>query len=447
MSNSTKSKSDDPVLLHQLQGLKDAVHDICWDPKNKKIAAASNDTSVYLWDMGNQNIRAYKFCGHSDAVTGVTFTPSGNLIASCSRDKMVRLWENSVEARSIEFKGHTAAVRSVHFSPNDNGAHILTASDDKSVKLWTVVRGGSQSHRFVRSFTGHTNWVRCARFSDDGDMIATSSDDGTIRLWDPDTGKEIHVFNEPKGFACHLDWHPSGRCIGVATTDNKVKVYDIRMLKLQQLYKAHQGPVSQVSFHTNGNYISSGSQDGSLKIFDLLEARAIYDLLGHKGSVTAVRFSPKGDYIASGESEKSVYVWQTNFDIVDKELGIVPPSVDKQCKEVVNNGTSKTKSVLKDQGTLQNQLGSLALNRNGNKENTPSKERSSGPKAHNVKNSNEGMHDESNSNERLERVVTDELGKINGKIDTIMQTLILLEKRISLVEDQVKLCLPQQSSP
>ena len=60
MSSSTKSKSDDPVLLHQLQGLKDAVHDICWDPKNKKIAAASNDTSVYLWDMANQNIRAYK---------------------------------------------------------------------------------------------------------------------------------------------------------------------------------------------------------------------------------------------------------------------------------------------------------------------------------------------------------------------------------------------------
>ena len=45
-------------------------------------------------------------------------------------------------------------------------------------------------------------------------MIATSSDDKTVRLWDPDTGKEIHVFNEAKGFACHLDWHPSGTCIG-----------------------------------------------------------------------------------------------------------------------------------------------------------------------------------------------------------------------------------------
>ena len=45
-------------------------------------------------------------------------------------------------------------------------------------------------------------------------MIATSSDDKTVRLWDPDTGKEIHVFNEAKGFACHIDWHPSGTCIG-----------------------------------------------------------------------------------------------------------------------------------------------------------------------------------------------------------------------------------------
>ena len=67
--------------------------------------------------------------------------------------------------------------------------------------------------------------------------------------------------------------------------------------------------------------------------------------------------------------------------------------------------------------------------------------------AHNVENVNEGIHDESNSNERLERVVRDELGKMSAKMDTLMQTLILMEKRLSLVEDQVKLCLPQQSSP
>ena len=53
-------KSGDPLLLHQLYGLKDAAHDIAWDPKAKKVAAASNDSSVYLWDMEHTNIRAYK---------------------------------------------------------------------------------------------------------------------------------------------------------------------------------------------------------------------------------------------------------------------------------------------------------------------------------------------------------------------------------------------------
>ena len=60
MSGVTVAKSDDPLLLHKLHGLKDAVHDICWDPKSNKVTAASNESAVYLWDMGHTNIRAYK---------------------------------------------------------------------------------------------------------------------------------------------------------------------------------------------------------------------------------------------------------------------------------------------------------------------------------------------------------------------------------------------------
>ena len=69
------------------------------------------------------------------------------------------------------------------------------------------------------------------------------------------SGKEIHAFKESKGFATHLDFHPSGNCIGVGTSDKKVKVYDLRMQRLQQVYNSHTGPVSQVSFHPNGNYL------------------------------------------------------------------------------------------------------------------------------------------------------------------------------------------------
>ena len=121
----------------------------------------------------------------------------------------------------------------------------------------------------------------------------------------------------------------------------------------------------------------SGSEDGSLKIFDLLEARPIYDLLGHKGSVTAVQFSPKGDYMVSGESNNMVYVWKTNFDLIDKELRKVAPSTQKQpsdgmkYSDVSLETYGQTRSALKEQSKTQAKLASLSIKETKNKENEP----------------------------------------------------------------------------
>ena len=121
----------------------------------------------------------------------------------------------------------------------------------------------------------------------------------------------------------------------------------------------------------------SGSEDGSLKIFDLLEARPIYDLLGHKGSVTAVQFSPKGDYMVSGESNNMVYLWKTNFDLIDKELRKVAPSTQKQpsdgmkYSDVSLETFGQTKTAMKEQSKTQAKLASLSIKETKNKENEP----------------------------------------------------------------------------
>ena len=121
----------------------------------------------------------------------------------------------------------------------------------------------------------------------------------------------------------------------------------------------------------------SGSEDGSLKIFDLLEARPIYDLLGHKGSVTAVQFSPKGDYMVSGESNNMVYVWKTNFDLIDKELRKVAPSTQKQpsdgmkYSDVSLETFGQTRTALKEQSKTNVKLASLSIKETKNKENEP----------------------------------------------------------------------------
>jgi centriolar protein POC1 len=74
-------------------------------------------------------------------------------------------------------KGHSAPVKSIEF--NRDGSLLVSASDDKLVKIWDV-----KKKKFTLSFAGHKNWVRSAVFSIDSRVVASGSDDRTVKLWD-----------------------------------------------------------------------------------------------------------------------------------------------------------------------------------------------------------------------------------------------------------------------
>ena len=81
--------------------------------------------------------------------------------------------------RTLE--GHTSEVRSGIYSPD--GSHILSASHDKTLKIWDAASGNLR-----RTLEGHRDWVTSGVYSPDGHRILSASNDGTLMVWDATSG-------------------------------------------------------------------------------------------------------------------------------------------------------------------------------------------------------------------------------------------------------------------
>lgn len=52
------------------------------------------------------------------------------------------------------------------------------------------------ARQFQCSLVGHSNWVRCARFSSTSNIAGSCGDDKTVRLWDVPTHQCLHTFQD-----------------------------------------------------------------------------------------------------------------------------------------------------------------------------------------------------------------------------------------------------------
>ena len=346
------------------------INALAFSPDGLRLASASSDETVKIWDLTNGH-EILTFKGHQSGAMGtqrhkvrcLAWSNDGAFIASAGMEKNIRIWDPKTGKEIKVIAGAGEYVSAIALSKDGKhiftGQHNVPGNPPNGLFVYET-----QTGKLVRDIRDFMNRLGTLSLNNEGNLLAAGDDNGNVRLFqypsfvenanqpaywtqgDP-TGATYHLSVSPddktllrvgplglKLYATPLPGAPfqigkerlainmnvrpltaayarDGKTIFVGDEGGNITLWNPDDgQKINEYKKAHNREINQLVFSPGGDRLASCSGDFAIRMFDFDVVLQSRDFEGHEGPVWTAGFSPDATRLISASADKTVKVWQ-----------------------------------------------------------------------------------------------------------------------------------------